>query len=76
MTDKEKFIKLFDEIGVEYKVYCHLYDCSISICDSSLSTSIIEARKVREGGRLRWGEDVWVHFDAQGKFICFEGWGE
>lgn len=69
MTDKEKFIKFFDEIGVEYEVY----DYSISICDSNLSSSILEAQ---EGGRLRWGENVDVNFDKQGKFVCFEGWGE
>lgn len=75
MTDKEKFIKLFDEVGVKYEAY-GLYDYFISICDSSLSTSIVEARKVREDGSLRWGECVNIHFDEQGKFICFEGWGE
>lgn len=64
MTDKEKFLKLFNEIGIEYKQN----ELSIEISDRSTSSY--------HNTKFRWGEVVSIIFDENDNFKYFEGWGE
>lgn len=64
MTDKEKFLKLFNELNIDYKEYRLM----IEIGETSLSSYC--------DGRFRYGESVDIEFDENGKFKSFEGWGE
>ena len=60
MTDKEKFINLFNEIGVIYK--------------ESNRVLIIDEKCFSPGNFFP--EGVEIHFNSDGKFAYFEGWGE
>lgn len=64
MTDKEKFINLFNEIGIDYKNF----ELSLDIGNISLSEYYT--------GKYRYGESVSLIFDYDGNFRCFEGYGE
>jgi hypothetical protein len=64
MTDLEKFKQLFDSMNIEYLIDDTYYVDYIvlNIADNHVYQSY--CNKVR------------VHFDKNGKFVEFQGWGE
>lgn len=66
-TDKQKFVNLFNELNISFGENDYGNKVTLDILNNSLESSI---------DKCKYGENVEVVFDENGKFKYFSGYGE